>query len=160
MKRINSKVIFIVVLLVLVGVVVFLLTRGGDSQTESSETWQLVKIIDGDTLDVSNSAGAVTRIRPVGINTPERGQCGFSEATQKLKELIGNRGITLELAGTDDVDKFGRLLRYVEVDGVDVGLQLIEAGYAKAAYDSRTDYPKHFREDNYIAADSASTDFC
>jgi endonuclease YncB( thermonuclease family) len=160
MKRSNLKVILVIVFLVLVGLVVVLLAQGNDSETENSETWQLVKVVDGDTIDVSNSAGAVTRIRPVGINTPERGQCGFTEATQKLKELIGNQEIILELAGTDDVDKFGRLLRYIEVGGEDVGLSLIEAGHANAAYDSRTGYPKHFREDSYIAADSASKDFC
>lgn len=160
MKRSRSQIIFFVLLLALICVAVFLFFRNDNSSANSTETWQLVKVVDGDTIDVSNSAGAVTRIRPVGINTPERGQCGFTEATQKLKELIGNQEIILELAGTDDVDKFGRLLRYIEVGGEDIGLSLIEAGHANAAYDSRTGYPKHFREDSYIAADSASQDFC
>ncbi|WP_291382533.1 thermonuclease family protein [Demequina sp.] len=58
-----------------------------------------------------------------------------------------------------DRDTYGRLLRYVEVDDSDVGLDLIEQGLAVARYDSRTGQP-HDREFAYRAADDASADLC
>ncbi|MGW5239256.1 thermonuclease family protein [Monashia sp. NPDC004114] len=56
----------------------------------------------------------------------------------------------------DDIDKYGRLLRYVDVNGVDAGLRQIKQGYAVARYDSRDGYGEHTREAAYIRADAAS----
>jgi endonuclease YncB( thermonuclease family) len=59
--------------------------------------------------------------------------------------------------GDEDKDRFGRPLRYVEVGTVDVGYELIRAGYAIARYDSRDGYGPHPRENAYIAADASTT---
>jgi hypothetical protein len=69
--------------------------------------------------------------------------------------LVLDQRVTL---GTSDEDKdrYGRLLRYVDVDGRDAGLEMIESGLAVARYDSRDGYGRHPREDGYIAADDAS----
>jgi endonuclease YncB( thermonuclease family) len=53
----------------------------------------------------------------------------------------------------DNADRYGRLLRYVDVGGVDAGLQELEAGFAVARYDSRDGYGAHPREASYIATD-------
>ena len=55
-----------------------------------------------------------------------------------------------------NLDKFDRYLRYVEISGIDVGLQLIKAGLAIARYDSRDGYGKHDREAQYVLADKNS----
>ena len=60
------------------------------------------------------------------------------------------------MTSKDDVDKYGRLLRYVDVGGTDAGLSLIKAGLAIARYDSRDGYGAHREEDAYIAADAAA----
>ena len=130
-----------------------------DDQSSKAE-WSLVKIVDGDTIDVKDSTEVVQRVRLVGIDTAERGECGFSEASQALAEVIGTKKFNLVLADTEDKDRYGRLLRYVDVEGQDVGLELIRDGYAVAAYDSRTSYPKRVREDMYILEDEGSPDFC
>jgi endonuclease YncB( thermonuclease family) len=108
--------------------------------------------IDGDTVDTD--AG---RVRVVGIDTPERGQCGYAEATKHAVTLapVGTT-VYLTVAKGEDKDKYGRLLRYVNVDTTDVGYEQISDGFAIARYDSRDGYGEHPREATYIAADAAS----
>ena len=74
--------------------------------------------------------------------------------------MAQDRTVTLTMGGDgEDTDKYGRLLRYVDVDGVDVGQAMIEAGLATARYDSRDGYGRHDREDAYVAADAASASY-
>lgn len=116
----------------------------------------VVDVVDGDTIDVRMD-GDIETVRLVGIDTPERGECGYDKATLNLGRML-NVAVTLVEAGpeTDDRDLYGRLLRYVEAGGDDVGLQQIEDGMAIARYDSRDGYGRHDREAEYIAADAAS----
>jgi endonuclease YncB( thermonuclease family) len=111
-------------------------------------------IIDGDTIDTTEG-----RIRVIGIDTPERGECGYTQATDHAARLVPvGSVVTLSLAGgKDDVDKYDRLLRYVAAaNGSDLGLAQIAGGYAIARYDSRDGYGWHPKEEQYIAADAAS----
>lgn len=135
---------------------------GADSAptgTEAAATrWVVVSVIDGDTFDAERD-GTRERVRIIGIDTPEREQCGYEEATAAAKAVIAGRAVTLMPGAETDRDKYGRLLRYVEVDGSDVGLGLIEQGLAVARYDSRTSQP-HDRELAYWAGGDASPDLC
>ncbi len=113
-----------------------------------------VAVIDGDTIETA--AGTV---RIIGIDTPERGQCGYDEASIAIGRVLAKGApITLERpAGQNDTDGYGRLLRSVSTDaGVDIGLMQIEAGLAIARYDSRDGYPAHPREEAYRAAQIAA----
>jgi endonuclease YncB( thermonuclease family) len=119
----------------------------------NSTTATLVRWVDGDTAVTSEG-----RVRLLGMDTPERGQCGFGPASSYAARLAPP-GSTIELVavpGDDDKDRFGRLLRYVEVGTTDVGYELIRAGYAIARYDSRDGYGPHPRERDYIAADASA----
>jgi endonuclease YncB( thermonuclease family) len=138
----------------------FLVRSQSNDDVRESAALSLVKVVDGDTIDVKDSTGVVQRVRLVGLDTAEPGECGFREASGALAQLIGANKINLVTAGTDDKDRYGRLLRYVDVEGRDLGLELIKDGYGIAAYDSRTKYPKHTREDSYISADESSPNFC
>jgi micrococcal nuclease len=115
--------------------------------------------VDGDTLDVRSSAGLVERIRVIGIDTPERGECGFAEAAGMLSDLVLGKQVTLVAGARDNRDRYNRLLRYVDVGSTDAGLELIKAGLAVARYDSRDGYGAHPREASYVAADAASANF-
>lgn len=111
----------------------------------------VVRVVDGDTLELGNGA----TVRLVGIDTPERGECGYDTATDRLRALVGGRRV--ELGRSDeDRDRYGRLLRYVDLGAMDSGLRLIKSGLAIARYDSRDGYGRHPREDRYIAADRRS----
>ncbi|HWJ10682.1 MAG TPA: thermonuclease family protein [Nocardioides sp.] len=116
-------------------------------------TYTVVDVVDGDTLDLDSG----DTVRLAGIDTPERGECGFGPAQSALKRLVLGKEVTL-VASDEDHDKYGRLLRYVEVAGLDAGLRLIRKGLAIARYDSRDGYGRHPREDAYVAADEAAPD--
>lgn len=55
-------------------------------------TWTVVEVIDGDTVDVRSSEGIEERVRVIGIDTPERGECGFAAAADALSRLVLNLG--------------------------------------------------------------------
>lgn len=116
-------------------------------------TYVVTHVVDGDTIDLDSG----DTVRLVGIDTPERGECGFGPAQSTMKRLVLGREVTL-VASDEEADKYGRLLRYVEVGGLDVGLRMIRKGLAIARYDSRDGYGRHPREDRYITADEAAAD--
>lgn len=112
----------------------------------------VARVVDGDTIDLSDG----TTVRLIGIDAPERGVCGHGEATSRLRQLVEGKAVTLVPGARQDRDRYGRLLRYVEVDGLDVDLTMIREGHATARYDSRDGYGRHPREDAYVAADASS----
>lgn len=131
-------------------------TVGAEQTGPSAQGTAIVtRVVDGDTL----VAGGRT-IRVVGIDTPERGQCGYAQATANLKRLTLGETVNLTAPGKRDTDRYGRLLRYVDVGPVDAGLKQITSGYANARYDSRDGYGRHPREDLYVAADQQTTHMC
>ena len=101
--------------------------------TTAAPPLTVTHVVDGDTVDLSTGE----RLRIIGIDTPETGQCRFQEATDALTAMIAGKSVVVSPGARDDVDKYGRLLRYIDVDGVDVGLSLIQHGLAIARYDSR-----------------------
>jgi len=105
-------------------------------------------IIDGDTIDV----GLDENVRMLGYDTPERGECGFVEATEALRTILVSGTVTV-LADGDDTDQYDRYLRHVYVNGIPVGITLIEQGRANARYDSLDGYGSHLHQDAYRAAD-------
>lgn len=93
----------------------------------------VVRVIDGDTVLVKINE-AEERVRIIGINTPESVdprrpvECFANEASSKAKELLSDKSIFLE--NYTDRDKHGRLLAYIEIDGLDFGEIMISEGYA------------------------------
>src|SRR6185436_19417441 len=90
-------------------------------------------IVDGDTLDVRLTSGKTERIRVIGIDTPERGVCYFSQATARARQLAMSKQVVLRGDATQDTrDRYGRLLAYVWLPGgKDLGYQLVVGGFAK-----------------------------
>lgn len=91
----------------------------------------VVKIVDGDTIDVRLSSG-VERVRVIGLDTPEIGECGFSEASAGLRSLIAGSTVTLERDVTqDNRDRYGRLVRHVRMsNGDSAAVRMIRRGLA------------------------------
>jgi endonuclease YncB( thermonuclease family) len=118
------------------------------------KTFLVTRVVDGDTLELGNGES----VRLVGIDTPELGQCGYDRATAALARLVAGKQVRLGRSD-EDRDRYGRLLRYVDVGGVDAGLRQIRSGMAIARYDSRDGYGFHPREPRYIAADRTSRSF-
>lgn len=122
---------------------------------ETVPHYEVTRVIDGDTIAVDLD-GAEMKIRVLGINTPETVdprrpvECFGEEAAARAKYVLEGQYVELDRDPTqDDVDKYGRLLRYVTLlDGTDVGLAMITDGYAYE-YTYRVPYE---RQEEYRAA--------
>ena len=90
----------------------------------------VARVIDGDTIDVLLN-GRRARVRYIGMNTPERDEPCYREATGANYDWVAGKELRL-LRDTSETDRYGRLLRYVYADGVFVNRALVEAGYAEA----------------------------
>ncbi len=91
---------------------------------------RVVRVIDGDTIEIEGGA----RVRYIGINTPEvfpQTEYYGLEAWAKNIELVEQKTVTLE-KDVSETDVYGRLLRYVYVDGLFVNAELVRLGYARA----------------------------
>lgn len=89
-------------------------------------------VIDGDTIILTNGE----KVRYVGMDTPERGQCWYRQAKEFNRKLISGKKVRLELDKSNR-DRYQRLLRYVYVtdkNGAEkfVNLELVKAGLARA----------------------------
>jgi micrococcal nuclease len=99
---------------------------------------RVVKIIDGDTIEVDLGGGNVRTVRYIGIDTPESVdprrsvECFGKEASNMNTSIVGGRIVQLEKDVSEN-DKYGRLLRYVYVEGLFVNLYLVEEGFANAS---------------------------
>lgn len=86
------------------------------------------RVIDGDTFVLVNG----DKVRMIGINTPEKGDYFYDEATEQLKEFIKGKTVTLiSDPFSSDKDRYGRLLRFVFINGTDINLKMIESGFAE-----------------------------
>lgn len=117
---------------------------------QTAETGRVERVVDGDTFILEGGA----RVRLIGVDTPESvdprkpTECFAKEASQKTKDLIEGRVVELMTdASQGDVDKYGRLLRYVAVEGEDLGQRLISAGYAREyTYDTTYAHQAAYKE--------------
>lgn len=115
------------------------------------ETGQVTNVIDGDTIDVMLN-GEVVRVRYVGVNTPERDEVCYSDATNANRRMVENQTVTL-VRDTSNTDRYGRLLRYIYVGGTFVNQVLVEQGYAEAVlYDPDDQYFNTFSQLEQAAA--------
>jgi len=87
------------------------------------------RVIDGDTIDVLLGDKTV-RIRYLQMNTPERSDPCFREATQANADLVAGKSVRL-VADRENADRYGRLLRHIYLGDVLVNRVLVEQGWAE-----------------------------
>jgi endonuclease YncB( thermonuclease family) len=104
----------------------------------------VVRVVDGDTIDVRLAGGKQERVRLIGIDATERGACFSSQASARAQALALDRKVVLRGDATQDTrDRYGRLLAYVWLPGgKDLGYQLVAGGFAKV-YVYRTVFERH-----------------
>ena len=91
---------------------------------------KVVRIVDGDTIDVLID-GTKHRVRLFGVDTPERGEPCYNEATERTRQLSGEV-VRIE-SGPRTEDRYGRLLFYLYTQsGESIDTQLIQEGLATA----------------------------
>ena len=96
------------------------------------------RVIDGDTIQVRVDGTRYT-IRLIGVDTPETKhptkpvQYFGREASAFTKAALEGKTVMLQKDRTGDtVDRYGRWLRYVLLDGDNFNARLIRQGYAHA----------------------------
>lgn len=98
---------------------------------EPGRLYKVDRIIDGDTIEIEGGQ----KVRYIGIDAPETVHpsktvaCFGKEAAEKNKELVEGKMVKLE-KDVSETDKYGRLLRYVYVEGLFVNDYLVRQGYA------------------------------
>jgi micrococcal nuclease len=95
----------------------------------TAETVTVRSVRDGDSLQVARADGSVAEVRLIGINAPERDECGGAAATAALEAMLQSEPVAID-AVAEDRDQYGRLLRFVYAAGENLNLALVAAGHA------------------------------
>ena len=113
-----------------------------DQQKYHQREFTVLEVVDGDTIDLDCSDGqdAYTRVRLLGIDTPEtkHPQLGVMyygpEAGGYVQKLVEGKTVTVLLDTTaDQRDYYGRLLAYIRLaDGTILNETIIRQGYGYA----------------------------
>jgi endonuclease YncB( thermonuclease family) len=126
MKKIWIWFISITVLLVILFVAIMIIriyTSTVDNFCSLNAPNGVSKIIDGDTFELCSGE----TVRLLCVDTPEKGQGGYQEATNFLSNTIFLKDITLKPSnyGGNDTDKYGRLLRWVYIANQTTGEEIL-----------------------------------
>lgn len=88
---------------------------------------RVVKIVDGDTIDVLTSDKQPVRVRLAGIDAPERKQAFGLKSKETLAELVGGKAV---IVSWNKKDRDGRIIGKVMLGDQDICLEQIRRGMA------------------------------
>lgn len=88
---------------------------------------KVVGISDGDTVTLLTEEHRQSRIRVAGIDAPEKGQPFGKASKESLSDCAFGKQVKIEWK---KVDRYGRTVGKMTVDGLDCGLRQIELGHA------------------------------
>jgi endonuclease YncB( thermonuclease family) len=100
---------------------------GGLNMENDGELFLVTRVIDGDTIEIETEE----RVRLICIDTPERGEEGYIEASNYLQGLILNKEVKL-VKDKSETDRYGRLVRYIYVGDLFVNEKMVAEGFALA----------------------------
>lgn len=101
---------------------------------------KVVAITDGDTIKVLDDLDkGVLKIRLNKIDAPEKNQAFGQKSKQYLSNLVFGKQVIIRFK---EIDRYGRILGLIYIDGVEVNLQIVKAGMAwhYAYYDKTPAY--------------------
>lgn len=88
---------------------------------------RVVGVSDGDTITVLDAKNRQHKVRLAGIDAPEKSQA-FGQASKKnLSELVFGEAVVVEW---QKLDRYGRVVGKVSLEGFDVCLEQIRKGMA------------------------------
>jgi endonuclease YncB( thermonuclease family) len=97
---------------------------------------KIVGITDGDTVTILTVDNWQVKIRLAEIDTPERKQPYGSRSKQALSDLVFGKQVTAKVV---TVDRYGRNVARLYVDGLDVNREMIRLGAAWVYREYNTD---------------------
>ncbi len=106
---------------------------GGGGSSCGPTSAQVTRVIDGDTVEIAGGE----KVRYLMVNAQEitsgKNECYGAEARDYNAQMV--QGRTVKLAYDKQCrDIYNRLLAWVEVDGRDLNLTMVERGYACVLY--------------------------
>jgi len=105
---------------------------GGEDECGPTEA-VVARIVDGDTVELEGGE----KIRYLMVDTPEitsgHDDCYGTEARDYNAQLVEGQQVTLRY-DEECLDRYDRLLAYVELGGREVNAMLVERGYACVLY--------------------------
>ena len=115
--------------------------------SELREKVRVAKVIDGDTVELSDKR----KVRYIGINSFEMNdkrleiKCLAQKASEANRNLVENKEVEME-KDISETDKYGRLLRYLWIEGTMVNEELVRNGWAEvSSFPPDIKYQERFR---------------
>src|SRR4051812_18303944 len=101
-------------------------------------TAEVLRVVDGDTIDIRDDVRGRLRVRLLGIDTPETKKPGYTvgcwgpQATDFAESALLGQRVALITDPTQDLhDRYGRTLAYLDkADGWDYSVEAARAGMA------------------------------
>lgn len=101
---------------------------------------RVIAVIDGDTVLVLRNRHPV-KVRLADIDAPEKGQDFGMASRRSLADMVSGKQIRVS---TRAVDKYGRLVALLSIDGLDVNEEQVRRGMA-------WQYSHYFRDPHYMS---------
>ena len=109
----------------------------------------VVRVVDGNAISLLDDAKEQHTVRLHGVDTPMRGQPFSDAASNVLSGLVEGKKVDVE---TMEIDRFGRALGVLWLDGVNINLEMVKSGYASwnrqhAGYDDELEEAEKIARD-------------
>ena len=106
-------------------------TEASPPQYSTAEACKLkgkvIKVTDGDTINVLDADKKTHKIRLAGIDAPELGQAYGQAARKFLSKQVNQKTVCVDW---HKIDRYKRLVGVIKYEGRDINLDIVKAGYA------------------------------
>ena len=135
----RARVALVVMVLVLVAGCGSVAASGGacpEKPDGATVAVEVVRVVDGDTVEISPAVEGISTVRMIGVDTPETVdpegpvERGGPAASKFTTAELGGERVGLEV-GAEAVDPYGRLLAYVWTEEGLFEERLVAGGYAE-----------------------------
>lgn len=100
--------------------------RAEQRRRERGETGRVTRVIDGDTVEIEG----LGTVRLIGVDTPERGEECFDEATAYLRGRVGGQTVRYR-PQREREDRYDRQLLHIFRGGELINLDIAQAGWGE-----------------------------
>lgn len=114
--------------------------------TAQTITGKVVGVSDGDTIKLLEPGNKETKVRLAQIDAPEKAQDFGAVSKDSLSGLVFGKSVNVEV---ETIDKYGRTVGKVLVNGVDANLEQVKKGMAWV-------YRQYAKDPAYFSAEEAA----
>ena len=120
------------------------------SKPESEFDGRVLRVVDGDTVEVMRASSETMSVHLAGIDAPERNQKYGQEAAAVLAGMLAGRTVRVRVLA---VDRYKRPIVLLALNGADVAESLVRSGSAWVYRKYLSSLPEDMRS-RYIAAEN------